>query len=262
MPYDYDAQSILKRLMDGLQSDVNRLQGGFCMDNLQAVAEELARYRAMILEYAVEQTMLDTADGEYLDRKALEYNEERLDGEADDVFRARLLNKIRQPITSGNANHYVYWARQVPGVGAARCIPTWDGPGTVKVVILSAAMAEPDDALIAAVRSYVETQRPVGASVTISKAVPVDVTINVKATLEAGSNPDEVREQIAAAIQSYCTESAFDLTTLSYHKVGDLMFDVTGVADISSYTLNGKTASVTMTAEQFARLKEVVLDAS
>lgn len=29
MPYDYDAQSILKRLMDGLQSDVNRLQGGF-----------------------------------------------------------------------------------------------------------------------------------------------------------------------------------------------------------------------------------------
>ena len=52
------------------------------------------------------------------------------------------------------------------------------------------------------------------------------------------------------------------MTTLSYHKVGDLMFDVTGVADISSYTLNGKTASVTMTAEQFARLKEVVLDAS
>lgn len=96
------------------------------MDNLQAVAEELARYRAMILEYAVEQTMLDTADGEYLDRKALEYNEERLDGEADDVFRARLLNKIRQPITSGNANHYVYWARQVPGVGAAAASP----PGT------------------------------------------------------------------------------------------------------------------------------------
>ena len=63
MPYDYDAQSILARLMDGLQSDANRLQGGFCADNLQAVAEELARYRAMILEYAVEQTMLDTAEG-------------------------------------------------------------------------------------------------------------------------------------------------------------------------------------------------------
>ena len=245
MPYDYDAQSILARLMDGLQSDVNRLQGGFCADNLQTVAEELARYRAMILEYAVEQSMLDTAEGE-----------------VDDAFRARLLDKIRQPITSGNANHYVYWARQVPGVGAARCIPTWDGPGTVKVVVLSAAMADPDDALIADVRSYVETQRPVGASVTVSKAVPVDVTISVKATLEAGRNPDEVRAQIAAAIQSYCTEIAFALTTLSYHKLGDLMFDVPGVVDISAYTLNGKTASITLTAEQFARLKEVVLDAS
>lgn len=262
MPYDYDAQSILKRLMDGLQSDANRLQGGFCADNLQAVAEELARYRAMILEYAVEQSMLDTAAGEYLDRKALEYNEARLVGEADDAFRARLLDKIRHPIMSGNANHYVYWARQVPGVGAARCIPTWDGPGTVKVVILSAAMAEPDDVLIAAVQSYIETQRPIGAAVTVSKAVPVDVTISVKATLEAGYNPDEVRAQIAAAIQSYCTEIAFDLTVLSYHKLGDLMFDVPGVTDIPEYTVNGKTASVTLTAEQFARLREVVLSAS
>ena len=251
MPYDYDAQSILARLMDGLQSDANRLQGGFCADNLQAVAEELARYRAMILEYAVEQTMLDTAEGEYLDRKALEYNEARLDGEADDAFRARLLDKIRQPITSGNANHYVYWARQVPGVGAARCIPVWDGPGTVKVVILSAAMAEPDDALIAAVQSYIETQRPIGAAVTVS----------VTATLEAGYNPDEVRAQIASVIQSYCTEIAFDLTTLSYHKLGDLMFGVPGIMDISAYTLNGKTASLTLTAEQFARLREVTLNA-
>lgn len=239
MPYDYDAQSILARLMDGLQSDANRLQGGFCADNLQAVAEELARYRAMILEYAVEQTMLDTAEGEYLDRKAVEYNEARLDGETDDAFRAR----------------------QVPGVGAARCIPVWDGPGTVKVVILSAAMTEPDDALIAAVQSYIETQRPIGASVTVSKAVPVDVTISVTATLEAGYNPEEVRAQIASVIQSYCTEIAFDLTTLSYHKLGDLMFGVPGIVDISAYTLNGKTASLTLTAEQFARLREVALNA-
>lgn len=261
MPYDYDAQSILARLMDGLQSDANRLQGGFCTDNLQAVAEELARYRAMILEYAVEQTMLDTAEGEYLDRKAVEYNEARLDGETDDAFRARLLDKIRQPITSGNANHYVYWARQVPGVGAARCIPVWGGPGTVKVVILSAAMTEPDDALIAAVQSYIETQRPIGASVTVSKAMPVDVTISVTATLEAGYNPEEVRAQISSVIQSYCTEIAFDLTTLSYHKLGDLMFGVPGIVDISAYTLNGKTASLTLTAEQFASLREVALNA-
>ena len=149
----------------------------------------------------------------------------------------------------------------MPGVGAARCIPVWDGPGTVKVVILSAAMTEPDDALIAAVQSYIETQRPIGASVTVSKAVPVDVTISVTATLEAGYNPTEVRAQIASVIQSYCTEIAFDLTTLSYHKLGDLMFGVPGIVDISAYTLNGKTASLTLTAEQFARLREVALNA-
>ena len=37
-------------------------------------------------------------------------------------FRSRVLEKIRRPITSGNRNHFIYWAKQVSGVGGAKCL--------------------------------------------------------------------------------------------------------------------------------------------
>ena len=199
---DFSASAVLQRIRNSLQNPANRLEGGFCMDNVQAVAEELARLDLMEVKPIPDRVLLDTAEGEYLDRKALDYNETRnpaeaavgtllfsgepgtaipsgtevlcgsmvfkttsaawisaegfcevgarcqtegtvgnvaansitvlrvaIDGvksvtntapfgggaqaESDDSFRNRILEKIRRPITSGNRNHFIYWAKQV-----------------------------------------------------------------------------------------------------------------------------------------------------
>lgn len=44
---DFSTDAILQRMRDGLENPANKLEGGFCMDNLQAVAEEMARMDAM-----------------------------------------------------------------------------------------------------------------------------------------------------------------------------------------------------------------------
>ena len=64
-------------MRDSLENPANKLEGGFCMDNLQAVAEEMARMDAMEVQPIPDHVLLDTAEGEYLDRKALDYNETR-----------------------------------------------------------------------------------------------------------------------------------------------------------------------------------------
>ncbi|MEG0019325.1 MAG: baseplate J/gp47 family protein, partial [Oscillospiraceae bacterium] len=53
--------------------------------------------------------------------------------ETDEDFRARILEKIKMPLTGGNSNDYIYWAKQVSGIGRAKCFPLWNGNGTVKV---------------------------------------------------------------------------------------------------------------------------------
>lgn len=74
---DFSTDAILQRMRDSLENPANKLEGGFCMDNLQAVAEEMARMDAMEVQPIPDHVLLDTAEGEYLDRKALDYNETR-----------------------------------------------------------------------------------------------------------------------------------------------------------------------------------------
>ena len=65
---DFSASSILQRMRDGLKNPVNKMEGGFCMDNLQAVSEEMARMDAMEVQPIPDKVLLDTAEGAGLQR--------------------------------------------------------------------------------------------------------------------------------------------------------------------------------------------------
>ena len=58
------------------------------------------------------------------------------DAESDENLLSRYYEKIQAPAISGNKYHYMQWAKEIPGVGDARVAPLWNGPGTVKVVII------------------------------------------------------------------------------------------------------------------------------
>src|SRR5690606_1696289 len=65
------------------------------------------------------------------------------DEESDDEFASRFLNNRRNEATSGNAAHYRLWATSVAGIEDAYVIPAWDGPNTVKVILLSSTHSAP-----------------------------------------------------------------------------------------------------------------------
>lgn len=361
---DFSTSAVLKRMRDGLKNPVNKIEGGFSMDNLQAVAEEMARMDAMEIQPIPDHVLLDTAEGEYLDRKALDYNETRNpaaaavgilvftgeagavvplgteamagtiafrttleakidssgtcsvlaecqtagpDGnveantitvlrvsvvgirtvnnpepftggtaaESDDSFRQRIYEKIRRPITSGNRNHYIYWAKQVSGVGGAKCLGAEVcGAGKVKLIILSDSFGIPDDPILEKVQAHVEEERPVGPKVTVSAASPVDVQVQVTVKLSGGYQADTIQAAVRNILQAYIDEvnqedfntaPAYQdegrTSTVSYYRIGDLIFGVDGVTDIISYTLNGARASLESDYTEFFKLEEVVVSA-
>lgn len=361
---DFSASSILRRMRDGLKNPVNKIEGGFSMDNLQAVAEEMARMDAMEVQPIPDHVLLDTAEGEYLDRKALDYNETRnpatvavgtlvftgetgaviplgteaLAGtlafqttaeakisssgtcsvsaecqtagpggnveanaitalrvsvvgvravnnpepfmggtaaESDESFRQRIYDKIRRPITSGNRNHYIYWAKQVSGVGGAKCLGAEVcGKGQVRVIVLSDTFTEPDGEILENVEGHIEDERPIGPEVTVVAASPVEASIKVSVKLSSGYQADTIQTAVREALQVYINEvNKEDFNTapthkdegrkssISYYRIGDLIFGVDGVTDITSYTLNGALASLESGYEEFFKLKEVVVSA-
>ncbi len=223
---DFDAVSICARMRADLQNPANRLEGGFCMDNLQAVSEELARLNYMELV----------------------------------PLKAKIAEAKEELITSGNENH-IYWAKKVPGVGNARAVGVRDGSGEVLVAVVTDKAGEPDAELLAKVAAYIEEQRPVGARPIIVGAVGVPVSVRGKVALKPGYSIDEVSAAFRRRLQEHFLQIAFSKSNpnLSYHLVGSMLFEVAGVADVPEYTLNSGMASLAGSFDQYFTLEDVIL---
>ncbi len=231
------------------------------MDNVQAVAIELARIMTMDVIPMPNRVMIDTAEGLYLDRKAQDFNMTRNENETDESFRKRILEKIQRPIVSGNKNHYIHWAKEVSGVGEAKVISCWNGNGTVKVIILSDNYDVPSNKVIQNVQEYIDENKPIGAEVTVVGAEPLGVSIDAVVELESVCNIEEVKIALENELNAYLKSISFDENkTLSYYKIGDIIFAIDGVIDILNYTLNGNKTSIKTDFGEFFRLNEVMLN--
>lgn len=188
--------------------------------------------------------------------------------ETDSALLDRILFAVRQPATSGNIYHYIKWATSVPGVGAVKIMPLWDGNGTVKVVVVDANKDTPSNDLLQDVRDIIAQNDPIGATVTVAAPVLKTVNISLKVTSGAGST-DGIKE----AVTEYFKRDVFgtsyknlaDLNkdvTISYAQIGRIILDesaLTGVTDYSTLTVNGGTSNLTMSADNMPAIGTVTL---
>ena len=174
------------------------------------------------------------------------------DEETDAELLDRYLFKVRNPATSGNKNNYELWAREIEGVGGARCIPLWNGNGTVKVVIIDANLNVADETLLNKVRTYLEEEKPIGADLTVVSATAVN--IKVAANVYGSVNEDEFKEKI----DTYFKEIGFNRGYVSIAHIGKTLLECSGVIDYYNLTLNGEAKNISLTEEQLPILDNEV----
>lgn len=195
------------------------------------------------------------------------------DQETDEALVARYYERMRRSPTSGNPYHYQEWATGVDGVGAARVISKWNGAGTVKVVLAGPDMEPVDSSIVSSCADYIETQRPVGAAVTVVSAAAKNVTVSASVQVDSTTTVTDVKKALSASVSSYLREltvSAFrkniDLQletmesgtyTVLYNRITYLMLSIPGVVDYTSLTINGGTENVVVGAAEVPVLAEV-----
>lgn len=165
------------------------------------------------------------------------------DEESDSELLERYLERVSRPNVSGNKYHYIEWAKEVSGVGDASVIPLWNGPGTVKVVIVDSLNQPANDDLIAAVSEHIETLRPIGAKVTVVSASELTITVSVNVS---NTVTDEMTESISDAVKNYLSNEALVKGYISYAKIGSIILAVDGVEDYSSLRVNSGTSNITI----------------
>lgn len=169
------------------------------------------------------------------------------DGESDEDLRERYRKHVTRPPTSGNKYHYEEWAKEADGrVGDALCLPLWNGPGTVKVLIVTSERTPPDEALVAKVKAYIDGVRPVGADVTVEGASPVSVDVSVTLKKRDGADETTVAAAVRESLEAFFRNVSFRSDYVSYAHAGRAILETTGVADYRLLTLDGEASDVAL----------------
>lgn len=194
--------------------------------------------------------------------------------ESDESLLERYYERIRTPATSGNKYHYLNWAKEVVGVGDARVFPLWDGPNTVKVVIIDSNKQPAGSELVAQVQEHIDPgitglgdgQAPIGAFCTVVSAAGKAINIAVTIARDTNYSLEQVKTNIESNVTEYLRSIAFKTDNnnnplpVSYAKVGALILESQGVLDYQDLKINGGITNIAISDEEVAILGEVVLE--
>lgn len=201
------------------------------MDNLQAVAEELARFNAMRIV----------------------------------PLMAELEDREEDMGTSGNERHYVRWAKEAVDtagnriVGNARVMSPRDGTGFISIAIITVNVGSPTEEEIQIVQAYIDSMRPVGAAPIVSAAENVPVRIKGIVGREPGYTAETVKGNIRRELAEYLSRIAFQPASaeLNYFKVNQIISNTEGVREIKSLTVNDRMDSLTADYNKYFSLEEL-----
>lgn len=134
-----------------------------------------------------------------------------IDAEGDESLRDRVLFRIQKPPMGGDADDYVRWARDFPGVTRAWSSPNEQGVGTMTVRVMMDGLRASNNGLpnaddLAAIKSYIDALRPVAVKdffVVAPVLEPVNFSIS-------GLYPDTAatRAAIAASVNAMMAAKA------------------------------------------------------
>jgi uncharacterized phage protein gp47/JayE len=183
------------------------------------------------------------------------------DREGDESLRSRWKDKKRKPIRSGNKHNYVSWALEVPGVGKAKCIPLWNGRGTVKVIIIDTDGRPASPELVAAVQAYIDPdqdgmgngQCPISAVVTVESAAERQIDVVADVTPNKDKTVADVLEKFNEDLDAYLAGLTFvdpPDGNVIYSKIAGILSANPYLADYTGLTVNGGTSNIVLAGNE------------
>ena len=190
--------------------------------------------------------------------------------ESDESLRQRIddVNAGNAVSYVGNNADYARWAKEVPGVGSVTVIPTYNGPNSVKIVVIDANGLPANAQIVKNVfrhiwgadslneRKSMERLAPVGV-MDFLVAAPTPITVNYKFRLKpkANTSVEKIKENFKAALLRYYVgiASEQDKTKLvRYVKTAAVLADeVEGVADFKEFRVNDGVENITFHEDEY-----------
>lgn len=186
------------------------------------------------------------------------------DEEETEAFRTRYFQSLEAQAFGGNIADYKTRVGFLAGVGGVKVIPTWNGPGTVKVIISDATHSAPSTELLTEVQDQVDPTgnsgsgvgiAPIGHKVTVAPVSLVSIRIAATLTLQEQWTWDDIKPYAEESLNKYFSDLAASWENLEHivvrvSQIETRLLDLNGVLDISDTAINGSFRNITLEADQ------------
>lgn len=182
------------------------------------------------------------------------------DEEETESLRKKYFDSLSSQAFGGNIADYKEKVSELSGVGGCKVYPTWNGGGTVKVVIIDSDYNKATSELIESVQNDIDPVghsgegygiAPIGHVVTISSAENTIVNIATTITYQSGYTFADIKSYIESAIEAYFLElrrewANEDALVVRISQIEYRLLNVTGIVDISGTTINGLAVNLVL----------------
>lgn len=180
------------------------------------------------------------------------------DPEDDDSLRQRIDDYYAGRMASfvGNKKDYVRWAKEVDGVGYAHCIPTYDGPNTVKVVVADLNAEPANEEILAEVELHIfgtghndlNRLAPIGiVKYEVVAPSPMPIIYSAEIKLADDYTIAMVRTSLEENLKAFyktLPDEEFTYGIMKYIDVADVFYHTEGIADFKNLYVEGKIDNV------------------
>lgn len=182
------------------------------------------------------------------------------DEESTEDFRKRYFKSVEQEAFGGNIADYKQKTNALSGVGGVKVFPTWNGGGTVKLVILNSSFSKPSSELVNYVQTAIDPVTnqgvglglaPIGHVVTVVGVENETLDLTGEFTFETGYDWSEVETEVINTVNNYFLELNQDWENqaniiVRISQIETRILNISGIIDIQNVTINGETSNYTV----------------
>ena len=184
------------------------------------------------------------------------------DEQSTEALRQEYFDSFNMVAYGGNIADYKKKVLDIPGLGAVKVTPVWQGGGTVKLTILDAEFNKATDTLINTVQTIIDPTKdqkglglaPIGHIVTVDTPKEITVNISMNVDLASGYEWEQVRTAIEDAVKDYLLglrkvwspndKPESDNLSIKIAQITAATLNVEGVSDVYNVSINGATGNL------------------
>lgn len=192
------------------------------------------------------------------------------DEEETETLRKRYFKSFEAEKFGGNKADYIDKVKSLNGVGACKIIPTWQGGGTVLVLILDTEFKKATIELIDNVQKKLDPEKngkgdgiaPIGHVVTVDTVEEIDINIDINIIYKYGFDFENIQDEVIELIQQYIKilkkewEEKNELV-VRISQIESRILQINGVVDVNKTKINNLEDNLKLNSNQLPKLRRI-----